>query len=121
MRTISFPTSPERSGPCAIRQSHDLTASPRPGETERTGSGSLDFSTGGVVPTSSVIREHLGRLLSWEDAHTSFDSAVSGLPDSLRGTQPAGLPYSPWQLVEHLRITQKDIWNSAPIRSTSSS
>ena len=61
------------------------------------------------MPTSSVIREHLSRLLSWEDAHTSFDSAVSGLPDSLRGTQPAGLPYSPWQLVEHLRITQKDI------------
>jgi uncharacterized damage-inducible protein DinB len=61
------------------------------------------------VTTSRVIREHLTRLLSWEDAHTSFDSAVSALPESLRGIQPAGLPYSPWQLVEHLRSTQHDI------------
>jgi hypothetical protein len=62
-----------------------------------------------VVTTSRLIREHLTRLLSWEDAHTSFDSAVSHLAQSLRGVQPAGLPYSPWQLVEHLRITQHDI------------
>ena len=61
------------------------------------------------MSTSRLIREHLARVLSWEDAHTSFDSAVSGLPEPLRGTQPAGLPYSPWQLVEHLRITQHDI------------
>jgi hypothetical protein len=56
-----------------------------------------------------VIREHLTRLLNWEDAHTNFDSAVASLPEALRGIQPAGLPYSPWQLVEHLRITQHDI------------
>jgi hypothetical protein len=61
------------------------------------------------VTTSRVIRQHLTRLLSWEDAHTSFDSAVSDLPEPLRAVQPAGLPYSPWQLVEHLRITQHDI------------
>jgi uncharacterized damage-inducible protein DinB len=56
-----------------------------------------------------LTREQLTKLLNWEDAHTSFDSAVAGLPTALRGTQPAGLPYSPWQLVEHLRITQHDI------------
>jgi uncharacterized damage-inducible protein DinB len=58
---------------------------------------------------TSTIREQLARVLTWEDAHTSFDSAVAGLPPRLRGTQPAGLPYSPWQLLEHLRITQHDI------------
>ena len=30
-------------------------------------------------------------------------------PTELRGTNPSNLPYSPWQLVEHLRITQADI------------
>jgi len=51
----------------------------------------------------------LVKLLNWEDAHTSFDSAVADLPVEARSQCPAGLPYSPWQLVEHLRITQHDI------------
>jgi hypothetical protein len=55
------------------------------------------------------IREHLARLLSWEEAHPALDKAVAGLPGPLRGQAPAGLPYSPWQLLEHLRIAQHDI------------
>ena len=58
---------------------------------------------------TTALREQLARLLDWEDAHTGFASAVAGLPEPLRGKQPAGLPYSPWQLLEHLRITQRDI------------
>jgi hypothetical protein len=58
---------------------------------------------------TASLREHLVKLLSWEDAHASFDAAVAELPPDRRGTAPAGLPYSPWQLVEHLRITQHDI------------
>ena len=58
---------------------------------------------------SSSLRAQLVKLLSWEDAHASFDSAVADLPVELRTQRPAGLPYSPWQLVEHLRITQHDI------------
>ena len=57
----------------------------------------------------TTLREHLVKLLSWEDAHVGFDAAVADLPTGLRGSAPAGLPYSPWQLVEHLRITQHDI------------
>src|SRR5206468_2052402 len=45
----------------------------------------------------------------WEEAHVSFDAAVGNLSVPLQGKQPAGLPYSPWQLLEHLRITQHDI------------
>jgi hypothetical protein len=63
----------------------------------------------GKIPVSTLLREHLAKLLTWEDAHASFDSAVADLPDALRGKQPKGLPYSPWQLLEHLRITQHDI------------
>jgi hypothetical protein len=61
------------------------------------------------VPNDAALREQLARMLSWEDAHVGFDAAVADLPDRLRGVAPAGLPYSPWQLLEHLRITQRDI------------
>ena len=39
----------------------------------------------------------------------SFKDAVADIPADYRGRQPAGLPYSPWQLLEHIRITQHDI------------
>ena len=55
------------------------------------------------------LREHLARVLAWEEAHPSFDDAVAELPELLRGRAPTGLPYSPWQLVEHLRIAQHDL------------
>ena len=62
-----------------------------------------------MTPTEKDIREHLARVLAWEEAHATFDAAVGDLPEPLRGRTPDGLPYSPWQLVEHLRITQHDL------------
>ena len=59
--------------------------------------------------SDAPVRETIGRMLAWDDAHTSFDAAVEGLEPSLRGALPSGLPYSAWQLVEHLRRTQHDI------------
>jgi len=56
-----------------------------------------------------AARDQIGRLLDWEDAHASFDRAVAELPEAARGELSAGLPYSPWQLLEHLRLTQRDI------------
>jgi uncharacterized damage-inducible protein DinB len=61
------------------------------------------------MKNEKALRDFLGRVLSWEDAHVSFDKAVEDFPVRLRGKQPAGLPYSGWQLVEHLRIAQHDI------------
>jgi hypothetical protein len=58
--------------------------------------------------SEDAVRTHLIRLLDWQDAHASFDTAVGGIPPEVRGIQPAGLPYSPWQLLEHLRLTQRD-------------
>jgi hypothetical protein len=57
----------------------------------------------------SAIRDHVARLLAWAEAHAGFDKAVDGIPAAMRGQAPAGLPYSPWQLLEHLRRTQHDI------------
>ena len=59
--------------------------------------------------SSAALRDELAQLLAWEDAHVSFDTAVAGIPGGVRAKQPSGLPYSPWQLLEHLRRTQRDI------------
>jgi hypothetical protein len=59
--------------------------------------------------SEAAVRDHLARVLGWEDAHATFDAAVADLREDLRGRRPEGVPYSPWQLVEHLRITQHDL------------
>lgn len=56
-----------------------------------------------------ALRQHLTRMLDWRDAHANFDDAVANLPPEHRGSVPPGLPYSPWQLLEHIRRTQADI------------
>jgi hypothetical protein len=61
------------------------------------------------MAASESLREHLVKLLNWDDAHCGFDKAVDGLSAELRGVTPTGLPYSAWQLVEHIRIAQRDI------------
>ena len=61
------------------------------------------------------LRKQLVALLEGGQAHVTFSDAVKDLPEALRGTVPENLPYSAWQLLEHLRITQRDILNfSAP-------
>ena len=55
------------------------------------------------------LREHLVQLLSKEQAHAGFDSAVASFPTVMRGKRIAGSPHTPWQLLEHLRIAQWDI------------
>ncbi|CAN5209012.1 DinB family protein [soil metagenome] len=59
--------------------------------------------------TPDRYRETVARLLDWDEAHAGFDKALSGIPPELRGVPPEGLPYSPWQLLEHLRLAQRDI------------
>jgi hypothetical protein len=57
----------------------------------------------------TALRDHVRRLLTWDDSHVGFERAVKGLAPELRGRVPAGLPYSAWQLIEHLRRAQFDI------------
>ena len=57
----------------------------------------------------ATLRRHLLELLDGGAAHLDFDAAVAGLPADCRGSRPEGLPHSPWQLLEHLRICQRDI------------
>jgi uncharacterized damage-inducible protein DinB len=62
-----------------------------------------------AVTSNDVLRSLLARLLDWEDAHAGFDAAVEGIAARFRGVRPKGAPHSAWQLLEHLRICQRDI------------
>jgi uncharacterized damage-inducible protein DinB len=55
------------------------------------------------------LRKQLKALLDGGQAHAGFAKAVKDMPVDLQGTVPEGLPYSAWQLLEHLRIAQRDI------------
>ena len=55
------------------------------------------------------LRKHLQKILDWEDAHVGFDAAIKGIPPNQRGVKPRDLPYSLWQIMEHLRLCQQDI------------
>jgi hypothetical protein len=55
------------------------------------------------------LRQHLIEVLHGGHAHATFDAAVKNLPAALRGKRPKGAEHSPWQILEHLHITQWDI------------
>jgi hypothetical protein len=57
----------------------------------------------------TVLRDHLLNLLSGRGAHLDWKAAFTGIPPKLRGIRPEGLPFSPWELLEHMRIAQWDI------------
>jgi hypothetical protein len=57
----------------------------------------------------NALREDVLLLLRGGRAHVSFEKAVANLPEALRGKKPRGLPYTPWQQLEHVRIVQWDI------------
>src|SRR5438552_475332 len=93
------------SGRSSSSKGADATIDAEPAERLEKRKGSSASSALNVA----ALREHLVKGLAWHDAHADFDRAVGGIPVDVRGRKPAGLPYSPWQLLEHLRLTQLDI------------
>ena len=55
------------------------------------------------------LREHILYLLRGGGAHGNFDDAVADFPSKLRGAKLERLPYTAWQLLEHVRLAQWDI------------
>jgi hypothetical protein len=55
------------------------------------------------------LRAQLVRILDWEDAHVGFDKAVDGIPVDQRGARAVHFEHSPWELLEHMRLAQKDL------------
>jgi uncharacterized damage-inducible protein DinB len=59
--------------------------------------------------SNPALREQLAAVLRWEDAHASLDRVVEGVPQARWSAAAAGLPYTLWQLLEHIRLAQHDI------------
>jgi len=55
------------------------------------------------------LREHLRYLLRGGGAHLSFDDFVDDFPADLCSRQIKELPYTAWQVLEHMRLAQWDI------------
>src|SRR5580765_1265719 len=55
------------------------------------------------------LRENLLELLKGGGAHLDFDATIKDMPADLQGKRPNGGAHTPWELLEHLRITQWDI------------
>lgn len=58
---------------------------------------------------NQVLITELEKLLRGGTAHVGFEDAIADLPEALLGQTPENLPYSIWQLVEHIRIAQADM------------
>jgi len=55
------------------------------------------------------LRRHLIKLLRGGNAHIGVDGAVQGFDAKLAGQAMSGFPRTAWQVVEHMRICQRDI------------
>ena len=58
---------------------------------------------------SHALRRMLVDAMRGHESHVDFETALKDFPAAARGVKPAGAPHSAWQLLEHLRIAQRDI------------
>jgi len=61
------------------------------------------------MESDKVVREQLLSLLRGGNAHMNFDQAVVDFPIQNINIKPPNVLYTPWYLLEHLRIAQSDI------------
>ena len=61
------------------------------------------------MANDKTLRQHLVSLLKGGSAHATFDAAVKDFPAELHGKRPKGAAHSPWEVLEHMRIAQRDI------------
>jgi hypothetical protein len=55
------------------------------------------------------LRQQLLELLDATGAHMPFEAAVADFPSEAVNRPAPSLPYTPWHLLEHIRIAQFDI------------
>ncbi|HKR30146.1 MAG TPA: DinB family protein [Terriglobales bacterium] len=58
---------------------------------------------------NSSLQQHVLTLLSGKRAHLDFEEAIRGFAPELRGKKIKSAPHTMWQLLEHMRIAQRDI------------
>lgn len=57
----------------------------------------------------SILIRQLTDVIKGGNAHATLEDALANIPFELLGKKPHNLPYSIWQLTEHIRIAQWDI------------
>ena len=67
------------------------------------------MSTAQAGLNDKSLRDHLLSLIRGGGAHLSFDDFIAEFPAELCNRKLEGLPYTPWQVLEHMRIAQWDI------------
>jgi len=58
---------------------------------------------------NTELIKQLKDLVLKGNAHATLDHAIKDIPVDIRGIVPDKLPYSIWQIMEHIRICQWDI------------
>ena len=61
------------------------------------------------MSSNDVLRKELLTLLPGGNAHMDFDELVDRFPMEQINKKAPNVPYSPWHLLEHMRIAQWDI------------
>lgn len=61
------------------------------------------------MDTDNALRDHLLALLRGRQAAMTFDDAVADFPPDKRNAFAPNVIYTPWHVIEHMRITQWDI------------
>ncbi|MBD1366847.1 DinB family protein [Mucilaginibacter sp. ZT4R22] len=56
-----------------------------------------------------ILIAELEKLIAGGGAHATLEDALKEIPAKFRGVRPDNLPYSIWQLAEHIRIAQWDM------------
>lgn len=59
--------------------------------------------------THQALKKALLYYLEHPHTHVSLADAVRNFPLGFMNKKPKGVPYSFWQLLEHIRLTQRDI------------
>lgn len=61
------------------------------------------------MSNDDLLRKQLVNALSGSESHIAFDKALKDFPPEARASKPHGAPHSAWELIEHMRIAQRDI------------
>lgn len=61
------------------------------------------------MSTDKELREHLLYLLGGGGAHIDFEGVVKDFPVEIINRKAENMPYTPWHVLEHMRIAQSDI------------
>lgn len=61
------------------------------------------------MSTDKALREHLLYLLGGGGAHVDFETVIKDFPLEIINRKAEHVPYTPWQVLEHMRIAQMDI------------